>query len=135
MVHFSLEFPVLTLKEGNAGIFASGRSTFGFVSKGGESFYKKMTIYDSNGNVYRLKQSKVKGRANLWMCIRLFQVMYELDLDFELIGQVTLSDFKELVINKLNENPTYWVSLDTVKGITDDIKAESHFQDIIRRFI
>lgn len=126
-------YPLIAFKEGDKNIYAS-KSNFGIVPKGGDKFYKNLTVIDSAGKIYRLKSSRVKGAAPLMISLKFFQKMLEMELEFEELGVITLAELKAKIMDHVAKNSKHWLVLDTTEGIQEKIEAAPTFKDLILIF-
>ncbi|MBN9384683.1 MAG: hypothetical protein J0H74_28270 [Chitinophagaceae bacterium] len=93
-----MSFPIVIVKSNEAPLYYSNGDVFGLVSKGGESFYKKGTIYDSDGSKYEISGIETIEKAPLLKSIRYFQRMYMVKPQYSFISGITLVEFKQLII-------------------------------------
>lgn len=98
--------------------------------------YKNVYIVDSIGNHIKIKKViATTGSIKFWTSIKYFssmiEVITEVDKDFSILS---LSKFKELLINTVKEKPKYWVCLDSIGVIIKSINNSESYIEIMRIF-
>ena len=105
---------------------------FGLVSKGGEAFYKKGLVYDSDGSKYLINGIKSIQKTPILTTIKYFQPMYKVEVKCEkILDNISLSDFKQIIIDHIHSHKKYWLSRDTFAGLRNSILAKNNFFEII----
>ncbi len=127
----AMRFPIVIIKPNEAPIYYLNKGEFGLVSKKGESFYKKGTIYDSEGNKYIINGIGPISKAPFLRSLKNFQQMYEVEVNYAFTGKVTLEDFKSIVISHLKTFKKYWLSRDTFEALSAPVAEKNSFVDII----
>ena len=127
------KYPLLIFKKQDKNIYAT-KKDFGIVSKGGEKFYKDITIIDSTGDAYELEKATIKGKAKWYVSLRYFQPMWELDFVLRKESTYNLSDVKKQIIDHIRKNPKHWLTLDGVERIEEKMEEARTFEDLIMIF-
>ena len=128
-----MKFPIIIIKNKEAPLyFFNNESEFGLVSKGGEKFYKNGTAYDSEGERFLMKGISSIQRASFLKSIKYFQPMYIADVKYDKISEnISLSDFKQLIIDHIYSHKKYWLARDTADSLKNAILIKNSFSDII----
>ena len=128
------KYPLLVLKKGDNNIYAF-KSDFGIVSKGGEKFYKNLTIINSNGEVYHSIDARVLGNAKIFYYLKYFQKMYQVEVIYDKkIDYITLEDLKIKIIQFIKKSPKKWLALDTIEEIQKMIEKTNSYKELILIF-
>lgn len=133
MINVKVVFPILGLKEGDANVYVFSNH-IGIISRGGDKFYKKLWIVDSNGNTFLLVRSILKGKAPVKYSFRYFQQMYEMDLTFEEKDKITLDELKHKVFQHISKYKQKWVTLGTVELVQKKMKKCISYSQLIEMF-
>jgi len=133
MINIEITFPVLGLKEEDSNVYVFSNH-IGIVSKGGEKFYNKLWIVDSNGNTFFLTNAKLKGKAPLKYSLKYFQTMYELDLTFESNGKISLDELNQKIYNHISAYEQKWISLGTVEMMKEKMDKCTSYENLIKTF-
>ena len=128
-----MKFPIIIIKNNAAPLyFFNDESEFGLVSKGGEKFYKNGTAYDSNGGRFLINGIRSIERAPFLKSIKYFQPMYLADVKYDKISEnISLSDFKQLIIDHIYSHKKYWLARDTADNLKNAILIKNRFTDVI----
>ena len=121
------EYPILILKENDKGLYCLEKN-FGLVSKGGESFYRNLTIYDRNGKGFYLSKYQTIEKADFLSSIKYFQQMYRITSSFEMIDVISLEALKEKLVNHIEANRKFWLKLDNFEDIRRNIFDKKDFE-------
>lgn len=133
MTNLPIAFPAIGFKDRDAGLYVFDQH-IGIISKGGERFYKNLTLVDNQGQKYRLLGAKVKGKAGWRHSLKYMQPMFEMDLTFEEIDFQTLAELKSDIMSHVSQHPKRWLSLDTVEGIQEMVDRSDSFEGLINLF-
>lgn len=109
------------------------RETFLFCTAGlAEKVYKSTIIVDSKGTSFKIKKVTETGRTLFWTSVKYFspvkEVLPEIDGD---IMNISLEDFKRLIIETISKKPRAWAALDTLENIIKCINSLQTHKDII----
>jgi hypothetical protein len=101
------------------------KENFLFCSTGIEGkAYKGTVIVDSQGQFFKIKNVVPVGGIKFWTSIKYFSPVKEVLPEVEEnIRNLSLEEFKELIVHTISRNPRAWSSLDTI----ENIKAEIHY--------
>lgn len=94
-----INFPAICYKKDQKTLYYIEESDFGIVSKGGESFYKNLTLIDSNGNQFKVLSYKIIENAGFLKNLMMLQILQKLEVKIEYIEQLSLEQIK----NKIRE--------------------------------
>ncbi len=135
MINLKFSYPIFVFKKGDKNLYASDKKDkLEVYSKEGGKFYKELKVIDSNGYVYIMSSSSIKGKASIWDSIKHLQPMYEMDLVFEKIDEITLKDLKIKAMNQVKLKPKFWLPIDTVEGIQEMVDKAKTFKELILIF-
>ena len=104
-----MKFPAVIIKNNESPIYFFDRGDFGLVSKGGESFYEKGVIYDSEGSKFLINGIESIKKAPVLKSIKYFQQMKVVSVRYTVVERVTLLEFKQLIINHIHSFEKYWI--------------------------
>jgi hypothetical protein len=133
MINVQLNLPAIGFKDNDKNIYVFDK-TIGIISKGGQNFYKNLTIIDSKGSCYRLSNAKIKGNANFILSLRYFQPMKEMSLEFDKQDSFNLSSLQDKIFAHVSSNAKHWLVLDTLQGIKSQIYSAQSFEELIMIF-
>jgi hypothetical protein len=127
----NIQFPIVIIKENDSNIYYINQNTFGLVSKGGESFYKGSTIYDSEGNTFTINGIKSIERASILNSIKYFQPMYLVKLNIAESNSLLLNEFKNTIIGHLQKYQAKWKMRDNINALEASVMSKNSFTEII----
>src|SRR5882672_5400204 len=127
-----MKFPIAILKSNESPIYVFNENEFGLVSKGGESFYKRGVVYDSEGIKFLLDGITFIKKAPTLMSLKYFQQMYKVSVNSIPGEGVTLVEFKKIIIDHINLFNKYWIKKDLIKSLEDSINGKNNFSEIIK---
>lgn len=128
------EYPILILKENDKGLYCLEKD-FGLVSKGGESFYRKLTIYDKSGRGLYLSKYETFEKADFLSSIKYFQQMYQITSSYVPIDDISLDEIKQKLIRHIEVNKKYWLKLDNFEDIKEVILGMESFEKLYKIFL
>ena len=126
-------YPLIIFKDNDKNIYSISND-FGLASKGAYKFYSKLTVVDSIGNVYILKKAKIKHLAPFLKCLKNFQRMWEMDLDFDKGDKMSIGELKKKIVYHVSKNPKHWLCLDTLDGIKELVGKAESFRELAKIF-
>lgn len=127
----NIQFPIVIIKENDSNIYYINQNTFSLVSKGGESFYKSGTIYDSEGNTFTINGIKSIERASILNSIKYFQPMYLVKLNIAESNSLLLNEFKNTILGHLQKYQTKWKMRDSINALEASVMSKYSFTEII----
>lgn len=134
MTNIILNYPILLIRKNDKNLYGMEKD-LGLISKGGDSFYKRpIKLIDKYGNMYKLDSAENNGEARLIDSIRYFQKMHQMKLEFHKENQLSLEEFKVLILNYIGNLPKHWNSLGTKYEIGEWVKKKTSISDIINMF-
>jgi hypothetical protein len=134
MNNLKIVYPIMIIKENDSNLYALSKD-LGLISKGGESFYKgKIKIIDKLGKLHELLSVKKTVKAKFIDSVRYFQPMHQMNLELNQIGQLTLNELKEIIIDHIRIKPKHWQLLGTIEMITEQVKETKEIPELIEMF-
>src|SRR5690606_38381963 len=104
---------------------------FGLISKGEQEFYSSGIIYDSTGKKFSINGANNVIPASFLESLRYFQPMERVDVNVKFIQEVSLTEFKNNLIEHVKDYPDYWQQKDLLTNIIDTINNANEFGPII----
>lgn len=126
-----MKYPVVIVKPNEAPLYFFKEGYLGLVSKGGESFYRNGTLYDSAGCIFTVNGIESIKKAPFLKSLKYFQQMYVVKIKLTLKEKVSLIQFKDLFIKHLNYFSSYWIKRDVISSLEKSILIKEEFSDII----
>ena len=128
--NIKMKFPLIVIKDNEAPIYYFDSKTFGLVSKGGETFYKSGTIYDSDGSKYLINGVSSIGKAGFWKSIVYLQPMSITKVNFTHLATLSLSEIKSIIISHVSGFKKYWKKKDIIDGLNASILGTNSYSDL-----
>ena len=128
-----LIFPIAIIKDKDPGIYVCEENDFGLVSKGGEKFYNRGSIYGSDGNKYNILNIELVKKAPFITSIKYFQPMFIVDINTQLNEHVDFSDFQK-IISHIDDNSNYFLSMMPVDDLRHSIMEKNNYKEILTMF-
>lgn len=111
------------------------RQNFLYCTKGFENkAYNNVYIVDSLGNSFLVKRVERTGGVLFWTSILVFSPVVEVLPVTEEIKQISVSEFRQIIIATIEKKPRAWASLDSVNNIKGSINKCSTYLEIMRIF-
>ena len=135
-----VKYPILQISKKQKSVHveltneAFGKCTSISLQKG---YFDGMVLLDSNGKQYKVNRVIAASPLNSIWCWPLEFLTYssrllKADLDIEQVSQLSIDEFKKLVIKTVNEQKHHWESGLGVKAISRDVDAATSIEDVIR---
>ncbi|HSC53724.1 MAG TPA: hypothetical protein VLC98_08895 [Phnomibacter sp.] len=133
MINVTLHYPVMgfTTEDSHMHVYTSDELCY--TSKG-QKFYKDLELIDSDGIVYVLIGSKLKGRASFSKCIQYLQPIQEFDITLDKRGQITLDELKNKILSRVSKHPKIFAPLYDGTPWKERIGGFDSFENLIRLF-
>ena len=126
-----MEFPIVIIKEKDSSIYVLDKNNFGLISKGGEAFYNNGDIIDSSGRLYQIKGIENIQSASILKSLKYFQHMYQVKAFTIFIKQLTLIEFKELLIQHITSHSKYWIHRSLIPDLKKEITNKADYKSVI----
>lgn len=133
MTNIPLKYPVMGFTSEDSYLHVYTGNELCYTSKG-QKFYRDLELIDSEGIVYILKNSKLKGRANFWVCLRHLQPIQEFDIVLNKGEQITLNELKDRIFSHINKHPKTFAPLYDGTPWKERIGQYTSFESLIRLF-
>ena len=136
MTTVDLRFPILAIKEGDKMLYTfKNDKVLKYTSERLLSIgiFKNVVYIDSNLKQFHIKQVVKLGYAGLFgfnPFLKGRQIKISIEFEPE-VKEIDLQSFKEIILNKINSNKSFWKNTWDLNQLTNLINDAQNAQDII----